>query len=144
MSPPSAADKFDVLPTERRREIRLTTEMAVTITPLDDGRGPMAATIVNASGNGVLLRAAQPVPPGAAVRIEGSDMLLLGEVCRCEPGDGEARVAVQIHHSLMGLMNLEKLNRNLMGEAGDRQPQPITETATVRPSRRSSFSRCGT
>ena len=83
----------------------------------------MPARVADLSGSGLLLITPKAIPVDAAVRIEGNDMLLLGVVCRCEAAAQESRVAVQVRHSLKGLMALEKLNRALLG-CDARAPQP--------------------
>lgn len=74
------------------------------------------ACVLDMSGGGLKLRAPAPVPCGTPVKIDGKNMLILGKVCRCEP-EGEAyTVAVQLSHTLSSLMELELLNRALIGE----------------------------
>jgi PilZ domain len=102
--------------------------MPVTVSGLGDAREALPATIVDASGGGVLLRTPQPIALGTAVRIDGIDILLLGEVCRCEQGREESRVAVQVRHCLAGLRELERLNHALLGTA----MQDATKPAPVR------------
>lgn len=54
----------------------------------------------------------------ALIRIEGSNMLLLGEVTRCEPHQQGFHLGVLIRHSLQNLQALENLNRALLEAEG--------------------------
>jgi len=74
------------------------------------------ACVTELSGSGVQLRVPMPLPCGATIEIEGEDTLVLGEVCRCEPAEGAYAVGVQISQTLSSLMELELLNRSLIGD----------------------------
>jgi hypothetical protein len=74
------------------------------------------ACVTELSGSGVQLRVPMPLPCGATIEIEGGDTLVLGEVCRCEPAEGAYAVGVQISQTLSSLMELELLNRSLIGD----------------------------
>lgn len=115
---------------ERRREPRVPADLAVTVRLLSGAPEPLPARIVEMSGSGLLLISSRPLPVSAPVRIEGGDMLLLGEVCRCESEPGAARVAVQVRHSLRGLRELDRLNRALLGESRVREAAAV-ETSTA-------------
>lgn len=68
------------------------------------------------SGRGLRLIVKQPMPVGAAVKIQGADWLMLGEVCYCHQERLNFVVGLQLKHSLTGLQDLEKLNRKFMSE----------------------------
>lgn len=70
----------------------------------------MDARVRNASGRGLGLFTAAPVTPGAAIRIELDDSLVLGEAiyCRSEP-EGHF-IGVELDQVLVGLT---ELGRNL-------------------------------
>jgi len=95
--------------------------MAVTLTVLDP-REPFTlnAQVIDLSGSGMLVSVPSPIPCGAPVKVEGNDMLLLGEVCRCDAGRHQYRVALEIHHSLAALSELERMNRAILGEPARR------------------------
>jgi len=114
-------------PNERRGEPRITTNTPARLCLLGDPGGPAGESrILDFSGRALLLSAPFPAPCGSPVRIEGGDMLLLGEVCRVEPAEQGWRIAVEIRHSLRGLSELERLNRSLLGEdAGRRAPHTV-------------------
>ena len=56
-----------------------------------------------------------PIPCGAPVKLETDDMLMLGEVVRCEPLGQSYSIALSLSHSLAALSELERLNRALLG-----------------------------
>jgi hypothetical protein len=74
------------------------------------------AYLLDISGSGLQLRLPIAVPCGTAVKIEGGDTLMLGEVCRCEPAGGAYTAGVQVCQTLSSLMELELRNRVLIGE----------------------------
>jgi hypothetical protein len=102
---------------ERRKELRLRIKQPVMLTLIDaKSRRLIEACVTDISGSGVQLRVPMPLPCGATLEIEGGDSLMLGEVCRCEAVEGAYAVGVQVSHTLSSLMELELLNRALIGE----------------------------
>ena len=91
------------------------------------------ACVTDISGSGVQLRVPMPLPCGATIEIEGGDTLILGEVCRCEPVEGAYAVGVQVSQTLPSLMELELLNRKLIGEG---KGPKVESTSEPRISRR--------
>lgn len=82
---------------ERRREPRFIADMPVTVTVLGTAVPQVIpARVQDMSGHGLCLGISSSVPNGAAVKVEGDGMLLLGEVCRCEPVGSEYRLGLQI------------------------------------------------
>ena len=76
----------------------------------------MEAQVLDASGSGLRLRVPEVIPCGAPVKVDAQDMLMLGEVTRCEPEQGAYIVGLHLSHSLAALAELQKLNRALLGE----------------------------
>jgi len=76
----------------------------------------MAALVLDMSGSGLRVEVPLPLPCGASVRVETTDLLMLGEVCRCQPRGDAYEVGMMLTHSLAALLDLERLNRALMGE----------------------------
>jgi len=102
---------------ERRSEPRVQANAPVIITVLVGQRQePMGGMIQEVSGSGMRVRLPQAIARNTPVRIETSDMLLLGEVVRCEPADNEFHLGLMLRHSLQDLHDLERLSRVLMGE----------------------------
>jgi len=85
-----------------------------------EGSHIMEAYLLDISGNGLKLRLPELVLCGAAVKIDGNNTLLLGEVSRCEPEAGAFIVGVRLSHRLSSLAELELLNRSLIGDAEPR------------------------
>ena len=118
---------------ERRREPRLKNTQPVTLTTLGAAPGhPIEACVLEMSGSGLRLRTPVPVPCGAQVKIDGPNALLLGEVCRCEPGRGAYILGVHLSHTLSSLMELELLNRALIGEGRAQKIESPSESPVRR------------
>ena len=76
---------------------RFTADMPVTVTVLGTAvPQAMLVRVQDMSGHGLSLGISNSVPNGSAVKVEGDGMLLLGEVCRCEPVGSEYRLGLQI------------------------------------------------
>jgi hypothetical protein len=101
---------------ERRREPRVAAKERVIVTELGHGRRPHVGLIVETSGNSLTLKLVSAIMCGAPVQVETTNMLMLGEVARCEPADDGFRLALRVRHALHDLQALEKLNRALMGK----------------------------
>jgi PilZ domain len=87
--------------TERRRELRLSMNCPVTITVL--GIQPpwtIPGTVVNLSGRGLGLNASSPIALQSPVKVESDDLLLLGEVCRCQAVGEEFSLGLQVQEWL--------------------------------------------
>jgi len=83
--------------------------------------------VLDVSGSAVKLGLPRAVPCGSPVRIEGDDMLLLGEICRCGAEGELYGAAVQIRHCLSGLAQLERLNAALLGRKRPAEKMPALE-----------------
>lgn len=117
---------------DRRSDVRIDTNEPVVITQLGaGGRHPTGGMILDMSGSGMLMKAPRFFPIDALVRIEGGNMLLLGEVVRCEAHENGFYVGILIRHSLQNLKALENLNRVLLEWEG----KPTGEPVEVRTSR---------
>jgi hypothetical protein len=69
-------------------------------------------------GKRMVLEATQPLPASAAVSIEYSDAMFLGEVISCIPEtSGVWRVEVKVEQILTGLQSLIALRSRLLGES---------------------------
>jgi hypothetical protein len=90
------------------------------------------ACVLDMSGSGLQLRVPAPLPCGTTVKIDGKNTLMLGEVCRCEPAEGAYTVGVQLSHTLSSLMELELLNRALIGEGQGQKVESATESRVSR------------
>jgi PilZ domain len=107
---------------EQRLEQRFAANTSVAVTVLGVlGDPKFLGVIVDMSGSGLRLNLPLPVPCGAPVKIETGDMLMLGEVVRCEPAGLTFSVGIAVSQSLTALAELERLNRALLGTEDTRQ-----------------------
>jgi len=79
------------------------------------GSRPIEACVVDISKNGLQVRVPNPLPCETQVKIDAEEEHMLGKVCYCEPDGGAYRVGVQLAVPLPSLMELELLNRGLIG-----------------------------
>lgn len=91
---------------EQRREPRFEADQAVVVTILGEQPTRLEARVRNASGKGLGLFMSRMIHPGAAIRIEIEDAIVLGEsiYCRKEP-DGYF-IGVELDQVLVGLTEL--------------------------------------
>ena len=99
---------------ERRREARIPTDLPVELTVLGDSESSGPAQAIEASGHGLQLVVHRPIPVNAAVKVEGEDWMMLGEVCYCRQEGIHYVVGLQIEQTLEGLKRLAELNENLL------------------------------
>ena len=110
--------RFDKNDVERRKEVRILGATPVTVKVLGIlPQPPMAGRVLDMSGSGLRVEVPLPIPCGASVRVETADTLMLGDVCRCEPRGDRYAVGLMLSHSLDRLLDLERLNRALLGRA---------------------------
>jgi hypothetical protein len=116
------ADKHFV---ERRKEPRLHVNESVMLLVLGpQGTHPIEGCVVDLSNNGVQVRVPGPVPLDTVIKIDGLDALILGKVCHCRPDLGAYRLGIQLSTPLPSLMELELLNRALIGQRPTEFHQP--------------------
>lgn len=102
---------------ERRKKARLSANAPVTVTVLAaDKTPPVSGRVLDMSGCGLLLSVPRPIPLGTPVKVEGNDILLLGEASRSQQSSDGYHVALELLHSLGALADLDRLNRALIGE----------------------------
>ena len=109
---------------DQRREPRFTTDQPVVVQVLSDPPARMAARVTNTSGRGLGLLTAAPIPPGAAIRIELDDDLVLGESIYCHTEEGRYLVGVELDQVLVGLTELGKRLEGFMHPAPERISAP--------------------
>ncbi len=107
---------------ERRRESRHQTKQPVSLTLLGEKPGQnhsIEGMILDFSGRGLRVEVAEAVTPGAAVRLDLKDQLMLGEVCYCQRAEnGSYALGLQMEQALSHLEDLSHLMNALMGEGG--------------------------
>jgi hypothetical protein len=112
---------MDIPSTERRSESRVEAKERVIVTELGPVRRPHVGLIVEIAGTSLTLNLVTAIACGTPVQVETTNMLMLGEVTRCEPADEGFRLALRLRHSLQDLQALEKLNGVLMGKPSARE-----------------------
>jgi hypothetical protein len=94
---------------EQRREPRFQADEPVVVTVLSEPEVRMEARVKNASGRGLGLLTAAPLSPGAAIRIDIDDSMVLAEAIYCrDDGDGYF-VGVELDQVLVGLTELGRI-----------------------------------
>jgi hypothetical protein len=79
------------------------------------GSRPIEACVMDISKNGLQVRVPNPLPCDTLIKIDAEDEQILGKVVHCEPDGGAYRVGIQLAVPLPSLMELELLNRGLIG-----------------------------
>jgi hypothetical protein len=93
---------------DKRREPRFETDQPVVLTILTEPQTRMEARVRNASGRGLGLMSSGPVPPGAPLRIEIDDAIVLGEAIYCREDTGGHFLGVELDQVLVGLTELAR------------------------------------
>jgi hypothetical protein len=86
---------------DRRREPRVQANEPVKVTLLGPPGGPpISCTALDISGSGLSIRSPLPIPGGAAVKVEGANLLLLGDVMWWRVIQDEYHIGIKICHAL--------------------------------------------
>lgn len=100
---------------ERREKPRLKVTQPVNLLPFNAQRRHLVEVcVLDISDSGVQLRSPTPIACDTQVSIEREDVL--GTVCSCEAHEGAYNVGIQLSDPLSSLIELELLNRALIGE----------------------------
>jgi hypothetical protein len=99
---------------ERRREARIRTDKPVELTVLGSEEASAPAQAIEFSGHGLQLVLHHPVPVNAAVKVEGDDWMMLGEVCYCRQEGIHFVAGLRVEQTLENLKELDELNKNLL------------------------------
>ena len=85
---------------EKRKDLRYSLHLEVGVEAESNSRGRVAATTVNVSPEGVLLRSAMVFSKDDTVRLIfkdiGGDLELIGRVIRCEPDNDDHLLAIDL------------------------------------------------
>ena len=96
----------------------LKLHSSVKLTILRESEDTSPGRVTQTLGDTVDLHVEKPATPGDAIKLEGDDVLFLGEVSSCTPeGDGFA-VSVEIEHALYNTRELARLAKHLLDDAG--------------------------
>ena len=85
---------------ERRQETRFRPPQPIRVTLLDPSHREIEASVINLSAGGMCLQVANPIPAGTAVKIETSEILLLGDICYCSADNDGFRVGFVAKHRM--------------------------------------------
>ena len=115
---------------ERRREARIRTDKPVELTVLGSAEASGPAQAIEFSGHGLQVVLHRPIPVNAAVKVEGDDWMMLGEVCYCRQEGIHFVAGLKIDQTLENLDELSRLNENLLSTQ-QKPTEPSTEEKTV-------------
>jgi hypothetical protein len=113
---------------ERRKEPRQPADELVWLTVLEESAAPTPVLAVERSGRGMRVIAMRPLRPGAAIKLEPEDSLMLGEVCYCQPCDAGFMVGLRLSQELKNLKLLDRLNDALFASAPKRAAAAASAT----------------
>ena len=126
---PGAADKIGM---EKRGEPRFDAAQTVRLTTLGEESERLDARIVNISGTGMRLLVDRMLAPGQTIKVEWDEILLLGEVCYCQPDAEGYAVGVELEHALMHTRELVRLAQQLLDVEADSSRDSLPQAAPVR------------
>ena len=121
--------QFQVVPSDtfgmdQRREPRFEADQSIVVTILGEQPTRLAARVRNTSGRGLGLAMSRAVNPGAAIRIEIDDSVVLGEAVYCR-GESEGYfIGVELDQVLVGLT---ELSRRLSAFAPEVEMPPVAK-----------------
>jgi hypothetical protein len=99
---------------ERRAERRVAANEPIVVAEVGQRRlHPKGGLLVEISKSSLTIKLPEAIACGAAMEVETADMLMLGEVIRCDPDGDGFRVALMLRHSLQDLPVLD--NRASLG-----------------------------
>jgi hypothetical protein len=117
---------------EKRDDVRTDLHEPVIVTEVDPpGQPPTGGVLRNVSESGMQVRLPHGIARRSMVKVETRDMLMLGEVLRCEPDGDSFKVALALRHSLQSLAGLTNLNRALLEEE-DMDHEDMQEEVPIR------------
>ena len=117
IGPPLAETKLDsIVSSERRSEDRIETNYPASLSLLSEDSGAIPTLIVEISGSGLKIELNLPLEPGALVRVNHQDSLLLGEVVWCSGDRVPYLAGIRIEHSLLNLTRIQSLARDFLGD----------------------------
>jgi hypothetical protein len=109
-----------------RSQLRLEADEPVHVTVLGECEAHLLGRITNYSPNGMGLVIDTSVSIGAAVKVEWSNTLLLGEVCYCRPAGEGFAIGLLLEHALYNTAELARLAKRLLDESPQEEMPPVT------------------
>ena len=102
---------------ERRRHPRLPAHTPLRLTTLLGEPLSVEASLEELSGSGARISSPVALHPGAPLKLEWADALLLGECVYCQPAGDRFSLGVHLEHSLGCLGELRRLMSALVRES---------------------------
>ena len=92
------------------------------------GSNPMGAgSVVHMVGPFLRAQVSMNLPFGSAVKVECGGLLLLGDVCHCEPKDNGYIATITARHVTSGIAGLQNLGRALREYQAAGTPEAVDE-----------------
>jgi hypothetical protein len=115
---------------ESREEPRFETHQEITVTLLGDRETSFPGKIVNLSVKGLCLQTNYALSPGAALKIEMADTLVLGEVVYCRRSGTDFHLGISLEQALYHTRDVAALAQRLLGSgnwsrAYDKEVTPL-------------------
>jgi hypothetical protein len=115
---------------ESRQEARFEVDQEITVTLLGEVESTFAGKIVNVSGRGMCFLSSQELSAGAAIKIELSDTMVLGEVIYCRRQEAHYQAGIALEQALYHTQDLAVLAERLLGggtrsRAYDKEVMPL-------------------
>jgi hypothetical protein len=108
-----------------RSQLRLEADEPVHVTVLGACETTLLGRITNYSANGMGMLIDAKVAIGAAVKVEWTDTLLLGEVCYCRPAGEGFAIGLRLEHVVHNTSELARLAKRLLDEAPREEMSPV-------------------
>jgi hypothetical protein len=103
---------------DRRFNQRISTELPVRLTQLDDGV-ELAGQVQDISDSGICSLFTQPLAPGALVKLEILGLTLYGDIAYSNPEDDVFRTGIFVEPALLDSSNITELVKSyLVGASG--------------------------
>jgi len=87
------------------------------MTALGEPGAELPAEVVSLTGAALQVLVDTPMEVGTPVKAECNDTLMLGEVCHCQPLNGQYAVGLKLEHSLLHTAELARLAERLLDES---------------------------
>jgi hypothetical protein len=117
---------------EKRGEPRFDVEQTVRLTTLGEESEQLTAQVVNISGTGMRLLVDRLMAPGLTIKVEWDEILLLGEVCYCQPDPEGYAIGLELEHALLHTRELARLAQQLLVGEADSSRHSLPQAAPVR------------
>lgn len=105
---------------DRRFNQRFATDLPVLLTNLDEGV-ILTGQLEDISDSGICSLFAEPLAPGAVVKLEILGMILYGHIVYSNPYDQAYRIGIFVEPALLDTSNITELIKNhLLAAAGKR------------------------